>query len=79
MLVPQDPEAAERLGLPRQELKNLTMYGVGGPSKAEAAFVDEFKVGDATSRNMRMYVADGADFGAEGEKARLRPVRLEGR
>jgi predicted aspartyl protease len=56
--------AAERLRLPRQDL-NLTMYGVGGPTKAEAGFVDEFKVGDAISRNMRMFVAGEGDFGAD--------------
>lgn len=49
--------AATRLGLTRQSLPGYRVYGVGGESYAETAFVEEFRIGSAVRRNWQVLVA----------------------
>lgn len=49
--------AATRLGLTRRSLPGYRIYGVGGESHAETAFVEEFSIGPAVRRNWEVMVA----------------------
>ncbi|TMH06743.1 MAG: hypothetical protein E6H67_05495 [Betaproteobacteria bacterium] len=60
-LIPRS--AAVRLGLSRQEVRGYRMVGVGGETHVEAAFVDEFKIGQATRKGWRVIVAGERDLG----------------
>jgi predicted aspartyl protease len=59
--------AAIRLELPRQEVKGLRIFGIGGESQVEVAIVGEFTIGQVSLKDWRLYVAgeqsldDGAD------------------
>ena len=57
--------AAERLGLVRADARRERMFGVGGETRVEVTLIDEFKVGDATRRGVRMFVAGERDVGAD--------------
>jgi predicted aspartyl protease len=57
--------AAERLGLPRQETRRYRMFGVGGETNVQIAFVEEFKVQDTVRKGWRVIVAGDGDFGAD--------------
>ncbi len=57
--------AATRLELAREPSRNYRMFGVGGETKVEIAFVDEFKVGEIVRTKLRMLVAGDRDFGAD--------------
>ncbi|HEV3241312.1 MAG TPA: aspartyl protease family protein [Casimicrobiaceae bacterium] len=49
--------AAERLELSLQDVRDLRMFGVGGELRVEAAYVNEFMVGQAVRKNWRVLVA----------------------
>ncbi len=51
------------LGLERRETRGYQLFGVGGPTKVESALIDEFKIGNASRKNWRMFVAGEREFG----------------
>ena len=55
---------AVRLDLPRLEAPGLRMFGVGGETRMEIASVDDFKLGEVSTKGMQLYVAGERDFGA---------------
>ena len=55
--------ATEWLGLERRETRGYQVFGVGGPTKVESALIDEFKIGNASRKNWRMFVAGEREFG----------------
>jgi predicted aspartyl protease len=55
--------AAVRLGLDTRLARGYEMFGVGGTTDVEIAFIDEFKVGEATRKGWRMMVAGEHDPG----------------
>lgn len=55
--------AAVRLGLDTRRTRSYEMFGVGGTTEVEIAFIDEFKVGEATRKSWRMMVAGEHDPG----------------
>ena len=55
--------AAVRLGLPLSGTTNDRMFGVGGETKVDVAFVDEFRVGQAAQKQLRLLVAGEHDLG----------------
>ena len=57
--------AAVRLGVPITSTTNARMFGVGGETKVEVALVDEFKLGQAEQKELRMLVAGEHDFGGD--------------
>jgi predicted aspartyl protease len=57
--------AAARLEVPRVDAKRDRMFGVGGETRIEIAFLDEFRVGDFTRNKLRMMIAGDRDFGAD--------------
>jgi Aspartyl protease len=54
--------AAVRLGVPLSAA-NDRMFGVGGETKVDAAWVDEFRVGQAVQKDLRILVAGEHDPG----------------
>ena len=54
--------AANRLGLTRQTALGHRVFGVGGESYAEMAYVDEFRIGEAVRRNWTVLVAGELEF-----------------
>ncbi len=55
--------AAARLDLPRREAPGQRMFGVGGESKIEIADVDDFKLGEVSTKGMQLFVAGEREFG----------------
>ena len=55
---------AVRLDLPRREAPGLRMFGVGGETRMEVASVDDFKLGEVSTKGLQLYVAGERDFGA---------------
>lgn len=55
--------SAVRLDLPRREAIGYRIYGVGGESKVEIASIDDFKLGEASTKGMQLFVAGERDFG----------------
>ena len=55
--------AAVRLGLSLSDATRERLFGVGGETKVEVAVVDEFRVGQAVQKQMRMLVAGEHDLG----------------
>ncbi|MEO8754380.1 MAG: aspartyl protease family protein [Casimicrobiaceae bacterium] len=55
--------AALRLDLPRREAPGQRMFGVGGESRIEIADVDDFKLGDVSTKGMQLFVAGEREFG----------------
>ncbi len=49
--------AAVRLGLPISGATNERLFGVGGETKVDVALVEEFRVGQAAQKQLRMLVA----------------------
>jgi predicted aspartyl protease len=60
-LIPRS--AAVRLGLGRQVVRGYRMVGVGGETQVEAAYIEEFKIGQATRKGWRVIVAGEKDLG----------------
>jgi predicted aspartyl protease len=56
--------AAVRLDLPKRDAPGLRMFGVGGETKMEIASVDDFKLGEVSTKGMQLYVAGERDFAA---------------
>ena len=56
--------AADRLGLARRRAR-VRMFGVGGETRVEAAWIDEFKVGESVRKGWRVLVAGEHDFGPD--------------
>jgi predicted aspartyl protease len=56
--------AAVRLDLPKREAPGYRMYGVGGQTKVEIAVVDDFKLGEVSTKGLQLFVAGEGDFGA---------------
>src|SRR5215831_2800329 len=48
--------SAERLGLRRDRVRGLRMFGIGGETNVESGFVNEFKIGQASRTGWRMLV-----------------------
>lgn len=55
--------AADRLGLTRHEAKGYRAWGIGGDTYVEYAVIDELKIGNATRKNLRMFVLGERDLG----------------
>lgn len=55
--------AAVRLGVPLSGATNDRMFGIGGPTKVDVALIDEFRVGQATQKELRILVAGEHDPG----------------
>lgn len=55
--------AAVRLGLPISGATNARLYGVGGETKVDVALVEEFMVGQAVQKELRILVAGERDPG----------------
>ena len=55
--------AAEKLGLRRDRVWGLRMFGIGGELNLESAVVDEFKIGGATRGRTRMIIGGEHDVG----------------
>ena len=53
--------SADRLNLPRRD-SNVRMFGIGGESKAEIATVDDFKLGQISTKDMPLLVAGEHSF-----------------
>jgi predicted aspartyl protease len=62
--------AAVRLDLPKREAPGYRMYGVGGETKVEIAVVDDFKLGEVSTKGLQLFVAGEGDFG-EGQDVLL--------
>jgi predicted aspartyl protease len=60
-LIPRS--AAVRLGLGRQAVRGYRIVGVGGETQVEAAYIEEFKIGQATRKGWRVIVAGEKDLG----------------
>jgi len=56
--------AAVRLDLPRREAPGVRMFGIGGETRTEIASVDDFRLGEVSTRGMQLYVAGERDFAA---------------
>jgi predicted aspartyl protease len=54
--------AAIRLSLPRREATGARMFGIGGETKVEVATVDDFKLGEASTKGLQLSVAGETDF-----------------
>jgi predicted aspartyl protease len=57
--------AAKQLGLARQPALGYRAFGIGGETAVEVAAIDEFKIGEAARKALRMYVAGEYDLGGE--------------
>ena len=62
--------SAVRLDLPKREAPGRRMYGVGGESKMEIAVVDDFKLGEVSTKGLQLFVAGENDLG-EGQDVLL--------
>jgi predicted aspartyl protease len=62
--------SAVRLDLPRRDARGYRMYGVGGETKVETTVVDDFKLGEISTKGMQLLVAGERDFG-EGQDVLL--------
>jgi len=56
--------AAVRLDLPKRDAPGLRMFGVGGETRMEIASVDDFRLGEVSTKGMQLYVAGERDFAA---------------
>lgn len=54
---------AVRFDLPAREVSGRRMFGIGGETKTEIATVDDFKVGEVSTKGMRFLVAGERDVG----------------
>ena len=54
---------ALRLDLPRQEARGYRMFGIGGETKVEIASVDDFKLGEVSTKGMQLLVAGEGQVG----------------
>jgi predicted aspartyl protease len=52
--------AAARLRLARDSSKSYRSFGIGGESEADAAYVDELRIGEALNKDLRIAVVQGA-------------------
>ena len=57
--------AADRLGLTRQQVRGTRMFGVGGETYVESAYVDSFKIGEAERKGWQPLVVGERDMGAD--------------
>jgi predicted aspartyl protease len=57
--------AADRLSLARRRSRGDRMLGVGGETRVEATWIDEFKIGDYLREHWRVLVAGEHDFGPD--------------
>ncbi|TMH27110.1 MAG: hypothetical protein E6H66_24140 [Betaproteobacteria bacterium] len=57
--------AAERLGLRRDRVRGVRMFGIGGETDVESTLVDEIKIGKATRKSWRMLVGGEHEFGED--------------
>jgi len=55
--------AAVRLGVPISSSTNARMFGIGGETKVDVGLVDEFRVGQAAQKDLRILVAGEHDPG----------------
>jgi len=55
--------SAVRLDLPRREAQGYRFFGVGGETKVEIAAVDDFKLGEVSTKDMQLFVAGEGGFG----------------
>jgi predicted aspartyl protease len=55
--------SAERLKLPMTEARGYRFMGVGGETKVYSAVVEEFKVGEAATKDLALLVAGERSFG----------------
>jgi clan AA aspartic protease (TIGR02281 family) len=58
-------ETAARLGLPVQEAKGVRIFGVGGESQVDVAFIEEIRLGDAVRTSWKVYVVGDKSIGAD--------------
>ncbi|MEP7328234.1 MAG: retroviral-like aspartic protease family protein [Betaproteobacteria bacterium] len=54
--------SAARLGLSTKEVRGRRMIGVGGESQIEIATVDDFKLGEVSTKDMQLYVSGEREF-----------------
>jgi predicted aspartyl protease len=54
---------AVRLDLPRREAKGARIFGLGGESTIEIASVDDFRLGEVSTKDLQLFVAGERDFG----------------
>ncbi len=54
---------AIRLELPREEARGIRMFGIGGESHVEVAFIGEFAIGQVVLKDWRLYVAGEQSVG----------------
>lgn len=59
--------AAQRLKLTLWEVRGARVYGVGGETALQVATLDDFKLGEATVPDVRLYVAGEQDPGEGGD------------
>ena len=57
--------AATRFNVARTDARRDRMFGVGGETKVEIAFLNEFRVGELKRAPYRMMIAGDRDFGAD--------------
>jgi len=57
--------AADRLGLTRQQVRGARMFGVGGETNVESAYVDSFKIGETERKGWRPLVVGERDLGTD--------------
>jgi len=55
--------AAVRLGVPISSSTNARMFGIGGETKVDVGLVDDFRVGQAAQKDLRILVAGEHDPG----------------
>jgi predicted aspartyl protease len=56
--------AADRLGLTRQPVRGTRMFGIGGETYVESAYIESFKIGETERKGWRPLVVGERDFGA---------------
>ena len=57
--------AATRFNVARADARRDRMFGIGGETKVEIAFLNEFRVGELKRAPYRMLIAGDRDFGAD--------------
>jgi len=57
--------AADRLGLARQPVRGARMFGIGGETYVESAYIESFKIGETERKGWRPLVVGEQDFGAD--------------
>lgn len=56
---------AEHLGLRRDRVRGVRLFGIGGETNVESALVDEIRIGEARRESLRMLVAGESEFGRD--------------